>query len=300
MPDWGQVLSEIKEEDINLIRRNFSSRDTVRRKHLKALSEYTGRNTICYYSGWLSKPYVFGMDITDEDKNGFMMAIHGMDKSKGLDLLLHTPGGSISAAESLVHYLKQIFGNDVRAVVPQLAMSAGTMIACSCKSILMAKHSNLGPIDPQIAGTPAAAVKEEFENAIAEITQNGARLQGWQFILSKYTPTFLATCENAIKLSKEFVKRELVGNMLALDPNKNMVADNIVDTLSDFSGNKSHDRHIHADECRALGLVVEELEKDNSLQDKVLTVHHCMMHTLANSPAIKIIENDMGAAFIKN
>jgi len=300
MPDWGQVLNEIKEEDIHLIRKNFSSLDTVRRKHLKALSEYTDRNTICYYSGWLSKPYAFGMDITDEDKNGFMMAIHGMDKSKGLDLLLHTPGGSISAAESLVHYLKQIFGNDVRAVVPQLAMSAGTMIACSCKSILMAKHSNLGPIDPQIAGTPAAAVKEEFENAIAEITQNGARLQGWQFILNKYTPTFLATCENAIKLSKEFVKRELVGNMLASTCDKEMIADNIVEKLSDFSGNKSHDRHIHADECISLGLVVEELEKDNLLQDKVLTVHHCMMHTLANSPAIKVIENNMGAAYIKN
>ena len=29
---------------------------------------------ICYYSGWLSKPYTFGMDIQDEDRNAFFVA----------------------------------------------------------------------------------------------------------------------------------------------------------------------------------------------------------------------------------
>jgi ClpP class serine protease len=240
------------------------------------------------------------MDITDEDHNAFMMAIHGLDKAKGLDLILHTPGGNIAAAESLVHYLKQMFGKDVRAIVPQIAMSAGTMIACSCKSIVMAKHSNLGPIDPQIAGIPAAAVKEEFEQAIREINADIGRLQAWQFILSKYTPTYLAKCENAVRLSKEFVKRELMENMLSADPNKAVRAAEIVDKLSDFTGNKSHDRHIHVDECVAMGLNIEVLELDNTLQDKVLTVHHCLMHSLANSNAIKIVENQKGAAFVKN
>jgi hypothetical protein len=34
------------------------------------------------------------------------------------------------------------------------------------------------------------------------------------------------------------------------------------------------------------------------LQDAVLTVHHCYMHTFSNSQAIKIIENDQGNALI--
>lgn len=300
MPDWGQVLKELQKEESGLLTRAKSAFDLVRRRHLLALSKLTGRNVISYYSGWLSKPYAFGMDITDEDHNAFMMAIRGLDKSKGLDLVLHTPGGSIAAAESLVHYLKKIFKDDIRAIVPQLAMSAGTMIACSCKSIVMAKHSNLGPIDPQIAGIPAMAVKEEFEEAIRQIKVDPARMQAWQFILSKYTPTYLAKCENAVRLSKEFVRRELIANMLSAEPNKATIADSIVDTLSDFSGNKSHDRHIHFDECAAMGLKVESLEADKDLQDKVLTVHHCMMHTLANSAAIKIVENHRGSAYIKN
>ena len=192
MPNWSQVLDEIKDEELKHLNSEESTVDKVRRRHLKKLSDHSGRNTICYYSGWLSKPYSFGMDIQDEDRNAFMMAVHKLDRKNGLDLILHTPGGEIAAAESLVHYLKQMFGDDIRAIVPQLAMSAGTMIACSCKSIVLSKHSNLGPIDPQIAGIPAAAVKEEFEKAIEEINHDQGRLAAWQFILNKYTPTYLA------------------------------------------------------------------------------------------------------------
>ncbi|WP_259968924.1 SDH family Clp fold serine proteinase [Leisingera caerulea] len=300
MPNWSQVLDELREEDSKRANSQKSTLDVVRRRHLLALSQYTNRNVIAYYSGWLSKPYSFGMDIQDEDRNAFMMAVHELDRNKGLDLILHTPGGEIAAAESLVHYLRQMFGNDVRAVVPQLAMSAGTMIACSCKSIVMAKHSNLGPIDPQIAGIPAAAVKEEFEEAIRQINADQSRLSGWQFILSKYTPTYLAKCENAVRWSQDFVKRELIANMLAGKPDAEDIATRIVETLTDFSGNKSHSRHIHSDECISIGLNIEHLEEDKQLQDLVLTVHHCFMHSLSNTACTKIVENQNGVAFIKS
>lgn len=299
MPNWSQVLDELRDEDLKRLNLQESVVDKVRRRYLSDLSTYTGRNLICYYSGWLSKPYSFGMDIQDEDRNAFMMAVHNLDRRLGLDLILHTPGGEIAAAESLVHYLKQMFGSDIRAIVPQLAMSAGTMIACSCKSIILSKHSNLGPIDPQIAGIPAAAVKEEFETAIKEIAKDQSRLAAWQFILSKYTPTYLAKCENSVTWSKDFVKRELESNMFAGDASAETKAQEIVDRLSDFSGNKSHSRHIHFQECVDMKLKIEALEADPDLQDKVLTVHHCFMHSFGNSSAIKIVENQNGIAFIK-
>jgi ClpP class serine protease len=91
-----------------------------------------------------------------------MNFIHGLDRTKGLDLILHTPGGDVAATESIIEYLRQMFGNNVRAIVPQMAMSAGTMIACSCKSIVMGKQSNIGPIDPQLGGIPADVVKLEL------------------------------------------------------------------------------------------------------------------------------------------
>ena len=56
--------------------------DTTRRKYLTELHNYKGRNIIAYYSGWLSKPTVMNLGIVDEDKNGFMMACHNIDKYK--------------------------------------------------------------------------------------------------------------------------------------------------------------------------------------------------------------------------
>ncbi|WP_083276839.1 SDH family Clp fold serine proteinase [Sphingobium phenoxybenzoativorans] len=299
MPNWGQVLTEIQAQDAKLTNSAQSAVDIVRRRYLRKLFKKTGRNVIAYYSGWLSNPGAFGTDVNDEDKAAFMMAIHGLDKTKGLDLILHTPGGGIAAAESLVDYLRRIFGCDIRAIVPHLAMSAGTMIACTCKSIIMGKQSNLGPIDPQLGGLPAAAVKKEIERAIAEIQANPERLQFWQFVLSKYTPTFVGQCEQAVTMAAEFVRDRLIDNMLSDDPEAPTKAQAIVSGLSDVDDNKSHARHIHIDKCEALGLKIERLEDDQELQEAVLTVHHCFMHSLSVSGAAKMVENQNAAAFIK-
>jgi len=280
-------------------KRGRSAFDSVRKKYLKRLNQYTKRNVIAYYSGFLSKPPIFGLEINDEDKNGFMMAIHQMDRTKGLDLFLHTTGGSIAAAESLVDYLRAMFGNDVRAIVPQIAMSAGTMIACSCRSIIMGKHSNLGPIDPQINGVPAQGVINEIEKAYSEISRDPQKLQIWQFILSKYTPTYIGQCEQAVEWSKAFVKAQLIKNMLENAVDKEACATRIVDKLANYAENKAHNRHFHVQDCVDVGLKIESLEDDKTLQDLVLTVHHCSMNTLSNTGVVKIIENNRGVAYIK-
>lgn len=299
MPNWSQVLKEIQEQDAKLQNRAVGALDIVRRRYLKRLNAVTGRPVIAYYSGWLTNPGAFGSDVNDEDKGALMMAIHGMDKDKGLDLILHTPGGGIAAAESLVDYLRRIFGKDIRAIVPHMAMSAGTMMACSCKSIVLAKHSNLGPIDPQIGGLPAAAVKKEIERALKDIADDPERLKIWQFVFSKYNPTFIGQCEQAVNWSQQFVRDQLIANMFYGEADAENKAQRIVEALSDVEENKSHSRHIHIDKCISLGLKIEILEDDPKLQDAVLTVHHCYMHSFAISGAAKIVENHKGAAFMK-
>src|SRR5471030_919875 len=156
MPNWSEILTEIQE----LANKGVPNPlDTVRRGHIKKLAEYTKRNTIVYYSGFLSlDPNLRGIAIGDEDTNGFMTTIHKMDRSKGLDLILHTPGGDIAATESIVAYLRSMFGTNIRAIVPQMAMSAGTMIACSTQEIVLGKQSSLGPFDPQLGGVSMPAV----------------------------------------------------------------------------------------------------------------------------------------------
>lgn len=293
MPDWGAVLQEITKDG------SQSPSDRVRRRYLDKLADHTGRNVITYYSGWLYRaPSTPLLAIGDDDKNAFMTAIHGLDRSKGLDLVLHTPGGNLAAAESLVDYLRAMFGTDIRAVIPQIAMSAGTMIACACRSIVMGKESNLGPIDPQLGGVPCRGVLDEFEQAVAEIKTDPARIALWQAIIGKYHPTFIGECKRACDWAESIVAQWLATGMFAGVRGAKSKGAQVAKKMADHGATRSHQRHLSLTECEAAGLKIEHLEGDPTLQDLVLTVHHAYMHTFTQTRATKIVENQQGAAFM--
>jgi ATP-dependent protease ClpP protease subunit len=300
MPNWHDVFIEIQTLHGEALSAQNNAQNIVRHKYLKAFHEHTGRNVIAYYSGWLSKGSIQLSEINDEDKNGFMTTIHKLDRSLGLDLLLHTPGGGIAATQSIVNYLQQMFGHNIRAFVPQIAMSAGTIMACCCKEIWMGKQSNLGPIDPQLRGIPAHGVVQEFKRALREVKRDASRIVIWQQIIGQYRPTFLGQCENAIKWSNAFVEQQLADGMLEGIPDRKRRAKKITRALSDYPKNKTHDRHFDADDCEKMGLTIKRLEADPTLQDLALTVHHCYMNLMMNSNAYKIIENQNGVALVKN
>lgn len=295
MPTWDEILKEIGASS--------SIFDVTRRKYIRKLSEYTGRNTITYYSGFLQKAQLSrqGVDfsINDNDKNGFMTVVNKLDRTKGLDLILHTPGGNVASTESIVNYIKSIFGNDVRAIVPQIAMSAGTMIACSCKSIIMGKQSNLGPIDPQLGIYPAHGIIEEFEHILKKIREDPQSIVVWREILSKYHPTLIGECEKAVEWANTMVKKWLENNMFAQETRPKDCAQNVIDVLGNHSTTLSHSRHLHIDYLKGIGLKIEEMEKDQALQDLILSVHHSMIISITQTNVIKIIENNQGKAFIQ-
>lgn len=291
MPNWSELIKEIGQLG--------SPFDVLRRKYILELSRYTKRNVICYYSGWLQKPELGGaVAVNDNDKNGLMTTINGLDPAKGLDLILHTPGGDTAATESIVDYLWSKFSGDVRCFVPQMAMSAGTMIACSSREIWMGKQSSLGPIDPQFGGIPAHGVLEEFKRAYEDIVNDPRTIPVWQPIIAKYNPAFLGECEKAITWSTSLVDSWLKRNMLAAESNKDEIVANILRELGDHSVSLAHNRHLSAEKCKEIGLKVFDLESDQKLQDKVLSVHHIYFHTLSSTSAFKIIENQNGMAFI--
>lgn len=295
MPNWNEILKELKSYS--------NAHDAIRRKYLKQYHEQTGRNVIIYYSGWLQKDDLVaqgygGFSLDDSDKNGFMTVMHGLDRSKGLDIFLHTPGGSIAATESLVEYIRSIFGTDVRVIVPQIAMSAGTMVACSSKEIIMGKHSSLGPIDPQLRGFPTHGIIEEFNRAVHEILENPLKIPIWQPVIAKYNPTIIGECEKAIAWSNKIVKEWLVSGMFKDDSDALAKAENIIAELANHALTLSHERHISIDKAREIGLNITALEDNPQLQDATLSVHHASIHTLTSTPAAKIIENHLGVAFI--
>lgn len=175
----------------------------------------------------------------------------------------------------------------------------GTMIACACKSIVMGRHSSLGPIDPQIGGIAAHGVIEEFARAKQEITANPVMAAVWQPILAKYGPTLVGECQKSIDWSSQMVRSWLVSGMLADDPKPDDKADAVIKEPGDHALTLSHARHISAAKASQIGLVIEPLEDDQGLQDRVLTVHHACIQTLTATPAFKIIESHDGIAFIQ-
>jgi ATP-dependent protease ClpP protease subunit len=296
VPSWNDLLTEVQAAG--------STHDLVRRKYLQALSKKTGRNTIVYYSGWLDKGALLDQFpepflVNDNDKNSFMSVIHGLDRDLGLDLVLHTPGGDIAAAESLVRYLRSMFGTNIRAVVPQLAMSAGTMISCACREIVMGLHSSLGPIDPQLGGRPAHGIVQEFKRATTDIKTNPATTPLWQAIISKYPPTLLGECEKAIKWSETVVQKWLETGMFKGSPKAKEKAEHVVSELGDPLLTLSHSRHIDFEAAKGIGLKVMPLEKDDGIQNAFLTVHHACMLTMSATSAVKLVENQNGVAVVQ-
>ena len=263
--------------------------------YIKKLSEKTGRNTILYFSGFLQKPPTSAASINDLDINAFMENVYGLDKRKGLDLILHTPGGDLAATEQIIRYLKSCFHGDIRAIIPQMAMSAGSMIAVSCKSVIMGKQSALGPFDPQLNGVPCQSAIREFYKAVEDVSNNPASLGLWQAILSKLNPTFLTLCAQADELAEELTEKILA------DKNLDKIAKTrIKKVFAKNEDSKTHSRHFDMDKCREAGLDVIDLDDDSELQDIVLTIHHCCMIFAEQTAAVKIVENNIGGCYIRN
>jgi ATP-dependent protease ClpP protease subunit len=298
MPSSTEIFGEIN----NASDGKNNPFDVVRWEYLRKLYDLRQRNIIVYYSAWLQGAEQYPeTSINDNDIYALMSCVYGIDRQQGLDLILHTPGGNVAAAEAIGSYLKKQFSDDIVVIVPQLAMSAGTMIACAAKEIIMGDHSSLGPIDPHLNGASAHGIITEFERAKKDIIDNPLYAQVWYPILSKYPPAFVGECENAMLWAREIANEWLVSGMFKADKDANDKAKKIVGELSDHNETKSHSRHINSDKCANIGLKITKLEgKENqNLQDIILSLYHTYTHTSARfTNILKIIENHNAQASV--
>lgn len=303
MPTWSGILDELNRSCAGGGPPDF---DGIRRKYLVLAHQHTKRNVILYATKWTQPGPTADerlISIVDEDLQGIMEVVHGLS-GPNLDLILHSPGGSLAAAESLVTYLRSKF-DDIRVIVPQLALSAATMIACAADCIVLGKHSFLGPVDPQVMVStklgqrmvPAEAILEQFGLAKREC-QDPAKLGAWLPMLDQYGPDLLVQCANASALSRQLVREWLARYMFKGTSNRAAKARRIAKWLADHRHWKSHGRHIPRDALVKKGLKIEPLEQDQTAQDLFLSVFHATTHTFVGTPAVKIIENHLGKAFI--
>ncbi len=310
MPTWSDILVELQQvhqQGPGTIPQGWGPFDFVRRKYIAQLHQLTGRNVIVYAAKWtqgqVQDPE--SISITEEDVQGFMEVIHGLNPTLGLDLILHSPGGSAEVADAIVKYLRSRF-TDIRVFIPQAAMSAASMLSCASNRIVMGRHSFMGPVDPQfifhtengIQVAPAHAIMEQFRMAQREC-KDPSLLPTWIPILRQIGPGLIIQCQLATKLSQSLVKEWLADYMLKGQPRAKQKAARIARTLANHAAFMSHGRFIGRDQLRKLGLVVDDLEANQNVQDAVLSVFHACTHSFGATPAVKIIENHLNKAFVK-
>lgn len=297
MPTKNEILDQVT-------KRNGLAQDEIRRQYLADLSTYTKRDTIIYATAFTVSARKLqnlpGMlvSIVPDDVQGFMSAVHGL-KGDNLDLILHSPGGSLEVADQIVQYLRAKYKH-IRAIIPQNAMSASTMIACACDEIVMGKHSALGPIDPQITfqtnqgqfTAPAQSILDEFEDAKKQVLADPRTAPLWITKLQSYPQGFLRICQDTIQLSKDKVAEWLDAYMFKNDPVKK--GRQIADWFGNATIHKTHGRPIMEKLATAQGLKVTALESDQDLQEKVLSVFHATTITFEITNCMKLIENQNG------
>lgn len=279
-----------------------AGQDIIRRTYLKEMCDYSGHDTIIYASAFPNRiPGIPGnlLSIDLNDMQGFMTCLNGLNSDK-LDIIIHSPGGSLEATEQLVQYLRAKY-KYIRAIIPQNAMSAATMLACACDEIVMGRHSAIGPIDPQMTmpnangvpyTLPAHSILADFERAKAEISLDPASAQVWVPKLLSIPNGFLDLCTKTIELSKAKVAEWLDSYMFANDTSKR--GSEIAEWLGNFNMHRTHGRPINYQLAREQGLKISLLEDEQEFQDKVLSVFHSTLVTFDVTPCVKIIENHRG------
>ncbi|MCI5212682.1 MAG: serine protease, partial [Candidatus Electrothrix sp. ATG2] len=219
MPNRSDIQNEI-------LKYKNAGQDVLRRRYQKNLHKYTKRDTIVYASAYASGKNgipPFALSVSTEDIQGFMTAINGLKGDK-LDLILHSPGGSLEAAEQIVNYLRAKYSH-IRAIIPQNAMSAATMIACAADVIIMGKQSAIGPIDPQITiptqhgpfTAPAQAILDEFDKAKEEVIAKPQVAPLWVSKMKNYPPGIFNICKDTVELAKEKVDQWIYQYMFKSD-----------------------------------------------------------------------------------
>jgi ClpP class serine protease len=183
--------------------------------------------------GFLGVPLYRFIDIDDSEV--VLRAIRLTPDETPIDLVLHTPGGLVLAAEQIAHALRAHPGN-VTVLVPHYAMSGGTLLALAADEIRMDAAAVLGPVDPQLGDLPAASLVRVTS------TKPVDRIEDRTLVMAD-------VAEKALRHMKQVVSG-------LLEPHFGREkADTLAEELA--GGHYTHDDPITVDEAKELGLPVE-------------------------------------------
>jgi hypothetical protein len=234
------------------------------------------------------------IDISDID--GFTDLVQSVkDHSESVDILLHSPGGQPDATERIVHILRNKF-KEVHFLIPHSAYSAATMLALSGDSIGLHPSATLGPIDPQINGTPARSIKRGFDKVREIIKNEGPEaLPAYIPLIEKYTLDLLEICEDSEKLSKELVTNWLTDFMLKGKEKYEGQVQQTVDFFSNYDTHLMHSRPLVISKLDKFKLNIYQAE--GKLSELIWEAYVHLNGFFGLTPFVKLYENRYGVSW---
>lgn len=204
------------------------------------------------------------------------------EKRDSIAVILDTPGGVVEVVERMVTALRHAY-DDVSMIVPDYAMSAGTIFALSADRIMMDHLSCLGPIDPQIEKDGKLVPALSYLNQFERLKNKGTQITTAEVaLLNQLDLGELYQFEQARELSVELLmkwlssykfknweKTETNGKKVTEDMKKER-AQHIAELLNDPERWHSHGRAIDRQTLRdEVNLRVENLEDNFALYKQV-------------------------------
>ena len=215
--------------------------------------------------GFLGFPIFRYIDI--DDSEALLRAIKLTDPDVPIDLILHTPGGLVLAAEQIAHAVQRHKAK-VTVFVPHYAMSGGTLIALAADEIVMDDNAVLGPVDPQLGDQPAASLLKVLKRKpISEVDDRSIVLADM--------------AEKAISQVNAVVTHLLNEHM------GDERAAQLAELLS--TGTWTHDYPITVEQARALGLTV-----NTSMPEEVYKLMNLYPQTRQRRPSVEYIPGPHG------
>lgn len=233
-----------------------------RQQLIKGIEKLTGSQLLCFLGGTSTA-------VRRDDVLFMADLLHNIERGKRIDLLLHTPGGDMDAAEKLVMMLHEAAGKaPLRIIVPDFAKSAGTLMALGANSIVMSDCSELGPIDPQIVsedrnGTMNVTAIQNYLDAFADcsnaVNANPNDAASRQ-MLDKFDPPRIHQYRAAMARARSLAEKLLRMRMFQ---DGSGAWSSITSKLMDTKQYQSHSQMIGFEEARQLGLRVDYLCPDD-------------------------------------
>ena len=231
---------------------------------IKQIQARTGRRLICYVSG-------SECIINENDTMPFVDLIHNVRPGESVELLLHTPGGSIDAAEKLIRMVRSRVGEaGFDIVVPEFAKSAGTLMVLGADYVVMSDMSELGPIDPQMPfpdsyGKVRWQPVQNYLDAYDEYTKILMEQPGniaAQMMLGKLDPAIVKLCEAVRKRAEQCAGNLLKRGMFREGGSWTLTVSELLDTKRWLS----HSQMISWEDAQhhdTIGLLVKYLDQQS-------------------------------------